>query len=114
MDHVNLYIPVAKVLVGDNFTADVQFIDEASFDPSAPSTVEFRIDCLTNGQQVLTWTTVTPGASVAIAVSSAYNTIITAANQSEVKQITVTGDRGLSFQCSAQKRWIVQNLNLGS
>jgi hypothetical protein len=108
-----LYIPFEKTRDGDNFTADAQFRDSASGELSAPGSVDFRIDCITNNQEVLDWTSVTADDTVSIAIASLYNAIITTTNASEIKQLTVTGDRGQTFQCTAQKRWTVVNLDLG-
>jgi hypothetical protein len=113
-DQVLVYIPVDTIRDGDAFTAAVQCKDQASGDGLAPTTLEFRIDCITNDAMVLTWTTVTPGTSAAIALAGAYSAIRTAANHSEVKQITVMADRGLTFQCSDRKRWTVLNADLGA
>jgi hypothetical protein len=109
-----LYIPVDKTRDGDNFTADVQFRDSESGELSAPGTVDFRIDCITNDQEVLGWTSATADDTVSIAIASIYNAIIMTTNPSEIKQLTVTGDRGQTFQCTAQKRWTVLNLDLGA
>jgi hypothetical protein len=113
-DRASLYIPVDITADGDNFTATIQFFDEASGVLTAPTTVEYRIDCLTNDHKVLDWTSVTTGDTVSIAVAGTYNTIITAANSFERKQITVCADRGLTFQCIDQKQWLCKNLNEGT
>jgi hypothetical protein len=113
-DRAELYIPVNVTDDGESFTATVNFVDQSSESASAPSTVHYRIDCLTNAAKVLDWTSVTAADSVAIQIASAYNAIRTAANQFERKQITVMGDRGLTTQCSDLKQWLVHNRNEGS
>jgi hypothetical protein len=112
-----LYIPVASTVDGDAFTAEVQFKDTASASLSAPGAVEFRIDDVTDPASpvlVLDWTAVTADDAVSIAIASSYNAILTAAHEYERKQLTVTGDRGQTFQCSAQKVWTVRNSRFGT
>jgi hypothetical protein len=112
MDQVAIVIPKTRVNEGDNFTATAHFRDRATSAGDAPTTIEYRIDCLTTGQEIEDWTTLTPGTSVSIALASDYSAIISRCNEYERKQLTVMADRGLPFQRSQQAFWTVKNLNV--
>ena len=64
----------------------------------APLTARYRIDCLTEGVNVLGWTTIpSPSSSEVVAITSNLNAIIDAANNSfETKQITVEAYYGVN------------------
>jgi hypothetical protein len=112
MDQVALSIPKTRVSEGDNFTVTAYFRDRASGTADAPTTVEYRIDCLTTGREVQDWATLTAGESVSIALASDYSAIINRCNEYERKQLTVMADRDLPFQRSGQVFWTVKNLGL--
>lgn len=57
----------------------------------APTSISYRIDCLTNGQEVKTDTSVTPASSVEIELTKTDNAIINQNNNSERRLVTVTG-----------------------
>jgi hypothetical protein len=108
-------MPVTVVEDGDTFTVDASLEDRASDSPSAPATIEYHIDDVTDPSTpvlVQDWTTVETGDTVSIAIASLCNAILTASNPFEIKQITITADRGEAFQCSIQATWKVVNQNL--
>ena len=79
--------------------------------PSPPSSVVYRIDCLSTGQNILAATTVmSPGASFDIQILAAYDAIINSANSEEIKRLTITAIYGSNDQLTAQYDWIVVNL----
>jgi hypothetical protein len=113
-DRIRLSMPITTVVDGANFTVDVVCEDRASDAGSTPGALDFRVDDVTDRStpvQVQDWTSVTPGESAAIALSSACSALLTATNQFELKQITVTADRGQTFECSSQATWKVFNKN---
>lgn len=112
MDQVAIVIPKTRVNEGDNFTATVYFRDRASGEAEAPTTVEYRVDCLTTGRVVQDWATLSAAASVAIALASDFSAIVSRSNEYEKKQLTVMADRDLPFQRSEQVFWTVKNLNV--
>jgi len=77
---------------------------------SAPTTVHYRIDCLTTGTKVLDWTSVSTAASVTITVTSAQNAIIHDGNRRERKQITVSADKGTTTETRDTAIWICENI----
>ena len=79
--------------------------------PSPPSSVIYRIDCLSTGQNILAATTINgPGASFDIQILAAYDAILNAANSEEIKRLTITAIYGSNDQLTAQYDWIVVNL----
>lgn len=114
MDLVSIVLPVPVVNEGDNFTIKAYFRDRDSNTADAPSTVHYRIDCMTTGEVVQDWATVSAGESVAIALASDFNAIINSKNKSEIKRIIVVGDKDSTFQASAKANWTVKSLEIPS
>jgi hypothetical protein len=92
-------------------TIDVTF---SFFDPdwvfATPTTVRYRIHCLTENRTVREWTSLTPSQSVEIAIASSDNAIINAGNVRERKQVQVQVYTGLSTQKTHTREWFVKNL----
>lgn len=112
MDKVSIVIPHPTVSDGDSFTAKFYFRDQASGVASAPDTIHWRVDCLTNCQVVQDWTALTAGESYSLTIASAVNALINSFNQNETRQITVVGNKDGVYQSSAVRRWTVKNRNL--
>ena len=94
------------------FNATAKFYDDTS-DPwtlSAPTTVQYRVDCLSTGYPVLDWTSVGSGTSVTIPVTASDNLILDDTNQREQRVLTVMANTGLSTQCQSSYTWQVRNL----
>lgn len=94
---------------GQSFTATFKFFD-SDWTPSSPTTLRYRIDCLTTKTTVRDWTTGTPGASVDIEVSPDDNEIQNTLNRRERKQMVVQTNYGTSTQGVETKDWDVLNL----
>lgn len=77
--------------------------------PLVPNTVDYRIDDLTNGQEVLDWTSVTPASTVEITVLGSYNQIIKSSNLKEVKCITVRINEGTDAEARDELQYNVLN-----
>lgn len=92
------------------FNAVASFRDRATSAAVTPTTVKWRVDCLSTGKTVLDWTTLTPGTTATLPVLSSYNAIQSAANASERKQITVKSDDGLSTQFEEAIVYTIDNL----
>lgn len=75
----------------------------------SPSTVRWRLDCLTTGTAISDWASVSPAASIAITIPATSNVIVNNANPSETKRITVQFDAGLSTGIQAEEDYIVTN-----
>lgn len=94
------------------FNAFAKFYDD-TLDPwtlSAPTTVSYRIDCLTTGYPVRDWTIVSSGSSVTLPISSSDNAILDNTQSREKKLLTVLANSGLSTQCQSTYAWQVVNL----
>lgn len=74
-----------------------------------PSTVRYRVDCLTTGIEMVAWTTVTPSYQVNVVIPATVNTIRNNANATERKRITFQADAGLSTQLSDYAEYEVTN-----
>ena len=59
-----------------------------------PDTISYRIDCLTNNQEVRTDTPITPAGQVTIPLTSSDNALIVSTNQVEVRVVTLTANYG--------------------
>lgn len=77
---------------------------------ATPSTVSYRIDCMTNGQEVKDDTAVTPASSVKIELGAADNAIIDQANPFEKRIVTVTADYGVDDACVDEFIYAVKNM----
>lgn len=53
----------------------------------APQALQYRIDDIASGDQILAWTSLTPAASVQIAITSAQNALISATRSHETHQV---------------------------
>jgi len=76
-----------------------------------PSSISYRIDCLTNGQEVKDDTAVVPAAAtVEITISSTDTAIINAANEVEEKEVSIIGSGGGIVQVQEKCQFTVRNL----
>jgi hypothetical protein len=87
----------------------VAFLDKDGAQ-EAPSSLTYRIDCLTNGQEVKGDTALTPGGSVEITLSAADNAIISQTNGVETRVVTVEASYGASDGLKAEYKYNVRNL----
>ena len=97
---------------GSAFTLTAKFYDDAS-DPwtlTAPTTIRYRIDNLSSGANILDWTTVSAASSASIVVTGAQNATQDQGLVSELHEMTVQADAGLSTQSAPSFRWKVVNL----
>jgi hypothetical protein len=110
MDQIEIRIPKTLWQEGSAFDATVNFRARSSSAASTPTSIKYRLDCLTTQREVLGWTTVSAASSVTISVTGAQNAIQSDANDYETKQLTVMADDGLATQFRGVKRWRVENL----
>jgi hypothetical protein len=74
-----------------------------------PSTMRWRLDCVTTGQSVLGWQSGAAAASQVIEVPAGANVIINDANAFETKRLTVQFNWGTDAQISQYVEWDVLN-----
>jgi hypothetical protein len=77
---------------------------------ATPTTIHYRIDCLTTGREIADWTSVSAASNFTVAVTGAHNAILNDCNPQETKQLTVEVDKGLATQHREAVQWIVTNL----
>ncbi len=102
----------AKIQLNESSAAvlAISFVDETDT-PTTPTTLEYRIDCESNDQEILDWTEVVGlSTTVEVPITASQNAIITDANLTEVKVVTIRVDYGLDTQYVDDFRYTVQNL----
>lgn len=77
---------------------------------AAPTSVRYRVDCATTGAAVRAWTAVSAGASIEIALTSDDNAMQSAANEQEIREVTVEATYGAGDVLNAAYSYNVQNL----
>lgn len=100
---------IAEVMEGDaGCTLSVSFFD---LDESimTPTTVEYRVDCLTNAAGIKDLAVVSAAAVVTITLDGDDTAILNADNEDELRQVTVVADRGLATQKTEQFRFYVRS-----
>ena len=89
------------------------FKDETNV-PIVPSTIEWRVDNVTNPHspvEVLTWANVpVPASSVDVQIAGTDNGITDQDKVFELREVTVRVDNTLSTQATQHKRYRVKNL----
>lgn len=94
---------------GQSATVNIVFQDDEEA-LVVPTTLRYRIDCLTTGRTVRDWTTLTPASTVAIPITPSDNAILNTRNASERKQMVIQTDYGTDDQAVEYSEWIVKNL----
>ena len=110
VDQIALSIPETKVKEGSSFTATAYFRTRSTGVATTPTSIKYRLDCLTTSTELADWTTVSAASSATIAITATHNAIQSAGNDFEMKQLVVATDYGLSTQYVESVQWQVQNL----
>ncbi len=110
-DQVEIQLP--KTIVNENtvFTAVAYFRTRSSKAATAPTTIHYKVDCLTTHTPLIDWTSVSAAANVDLIMTAAVNAIQSADSHFEKKQLLVKADSGLSTQAIGQVTWKVKNLH---
>ena len=110
-DQIEIQIPITVVHEETTFPVTAYFRDRASKSGATPTTIHYRVDCLTTKREITDWTLVsTPAQSNSITITTTENQILDDGHNREKKQITIKLDSGLSTQVIKSKTWIVENL----
>ena len=108
MAEAYLKIPRTRMPEGTAFQATAYFRSgDAS---SAPSTLKYRLDCLTTRKVVTDWTTLTAAAAVNFNITATQNATQDQSRRTELKQITVSANHGLATQFRATAKYRVENI----
>ena len=109
-DQVSIRLPKTRWPEETTFTATVNFRDRATEAASTPTTIHYRVDCLSTDTQLQGWTLVSsPAAEKDITITSDNNTIQDGTKQREHRQIIVMADMDLSTQATGRAVWLVEN-----
>lgn len=111
-DQVSILLAETQVNAGSAVTATVNFRTRATASASVPTSIRYRVDCLSTGRNIIDWTAVTAASAVSITVPGTDGEIINAGNDTEKRQLTVESDTGLSTQYRSIARWFVRNLGI--
>jgi len=84
----SIYPNILEGSYGQVFTASFFDVDDAEL---IPTSITYRVDCLTNSQEVVADTAVAPAASVEIKSVEAWTTRIDTNNATELRRLRVTG-----------------------
>jgi hypothetical protein len=110
-DQVEIALPLTIVDEETTFTATVYHRTRPAKEALIPTTIHYRVDCLSNKRQVTGWTSVAaPAESNVITITATENQILDDSFNIETKQLTVKLDSGLSTQQIKPITWKVRNL----
>lgn len=109
-DQIAIQLPGTKWKEGSAFTATAYFRTRSTAAASTPTTIHYRIDCLTTGKELADWTSVSAAGNVSISITGTHNAIQSDGNRYERKQLTVMADQDLSTQHREKAVWRVENL----
>lgn len=110
-DQIEIVMPETIINEQSTLTATAYFRDRATKASSTPTTIHYRLECLSTKREITDWTVVTtPAASNTIALSLTQNKILDDGNTWETKQLIVKIDDTLSTQVIASKTYKVRNL----
>ena len=110
-DQIEIQMPQTIVPEQTTFTLTAYFRTRATKTASTPTTIHYRVDCLSTQRQITDWTVVSsPSTSNTIVITATENKILDDSFNIETKQITVKLDSGLSTQVIKAVTWKVRNL----
>lgn len=109
-DHVVVRLPKTRWPEETTFTATLNFRDLATDSASVPTTIHYRVNCLSTRTTLQDWTQVTsPAAEKTVTITAANNTIQDKSKDREYRQIIVQADQGLATQATGTGYWWVDN-----
>ena len=110
-DQCEIVMPLSIVQEETTFTVTVYNRARATKASSTPTTIDYRVDCLSTRRQITDWKSVSsPAESNTIVITALENNILDDSHEWEKKQITVKLDSGLSTQQIEPATWKVRNL----
>lgn len=109
-DLIEIRFPRTEVIEKSSMTVTVNFRTHSTGAASTPTTIHYRVDCLSTEQAVTEWTSVSAAAEVEIVLTPTESSILDSSNEWERKQLTVKIDSGLSTQVLQARQWRVKNI----
>lgn len=110
-DQVAIQLPKLTVKEGSAFTATAYFRTRATGAAATPTSIKYRVDCLTTGRELTDWTTVSAASNVSIPITATHNAMQSNYCLRETKQLTVSMDFELSTQVRESVQWEVEDLH---
>ena len=110
VDQIAFQIPKTKWKEGSAFPLPVYLRLRSTAAAATPTTIHYRVDCLTTGTELADWTTVSAASNFTIAVTATHNAIQNQGNAHETRELTVMTDQDLATQHRESVRWRVTNL----
>jgi hypothetical protein len=87
----------------------VRFYDKND-ELTTPSSIQYRLDCLTNNEEVRTWTALAPASVIEIGLDATDNAIVDQWNHTELRIITIEAYYGVSDKLTTTFKYLVKNL----
>src|SRR5512139_795138 len=109
-DQIALRISESIVNEGSAVSISANFRTRSTGVASTPSSIRYRVDCLTTKSAIVEWTSVSAASSATIIIPGTSNGIVSDSNNFEERQITVEIDTNLSTQARESKTWRVRNI----
>lgn len=78
---------------------------------AVPTTIRYRVDCLTTGRKMRDWTTVSAAQDITVTLTKDDNAIVDQGDEFEEREVTVQYNAGLSTQQIQRHRWVVENIH---
>lgn len=110
VDHITFQLSRTRWKEGSAFPLPVYLRLRSTAAAATPTTIHYRIDCLTTNREIADWTSVSAASNFTISVTGTHNAIQDASNDYEIKQVTVMTDRDLSTQHRESVQYRVENL----
>ena len=91
---------------GDSLPLTTSFAD-VDWVAGTPTSVSYRLDCATTGQTITDWSSLTPGVTVSLTISSTENAILDDSNKRERKVLAIKAiDSGGNQHTETFKYWV--------
>lgn len=109
-DQIAIQLPRSQWKEGSAFTVTAYFRTRSTAAADTPTTIHYRLDCLSTGTELADWTSVSVAGNISISITGTHNAIQSDANRYEKKQLTIMADQDLSTQHRESVTWQVSNL----
>lgn len=110
VDLIAIQLPKTDWREGSSFSMPVSLRLRSTAAAAVPTSIHYRLDCLTSGIELVDWTSVSAASSFTLSITGTHNAIQNDGNDYEMKQITVKTDVGLATQYVEAAQWRVENL----
>ena len=77
---------------------------------TTPTSVTYRVDCLTNNSELRDWTGVAPQSQIEITLDTSDNVIIDQGNFTEIRLVTIEAYYGVADKLTTTYQYLVKNL----